>query len=142
VWKQQGNVSLWRYTENERNYPGWHLNADRTGCLSLLALVEELAHTPGSHRSVQLSEPSSSQLRVPNNKGGRAAWLAATKLRLSCSAQADTWEFPPDLDPASLTVGSEWLEPLRAGIAGIPEGRGDHSIGHRRNGSLPLWFWW
>ena len=23
AWKQSGRVSLWRYTENERNYPGW-----------------------------------------------------------------------------------------------------------------------
>ena len=22
------NISIWRYTENQRNYPGWHLNAD------------------------------------------------------------------------------------------------------------------
>lgn len=142
VWKQQGRISLWRYTENERNYPGWHLNADPAGCTSLLALLEELAQNPGAHRTVQLSAPSPSQLQVPNNRGGRAAWSAPAKLSLACSAQPGSWEFPPDLEPASLTIGSDWLEPLRTGIAGIPEGRGDYSIGHRKNGNLSLWFWW
>jgi hypothetical protein len=32
------------------------------------------------------------------------------------------------------------LAPLLQGIAGIPEGRGDYSIGG--DGGLSLWFWW
>ena len=125
MWKQQGIVSLWRYTENERNYRGWHLNADSVGCASLSALLDELAQAPGTHRTVQLTPPGASQLAVPNNQGGRAAWLAPAKLRVSYSDVPATWQFPPDLDPATLTVGSDWLTALREGIAGIPQGCGD-----------------
>jgi hypothetical protein len=142
VWKQEGRISLWRYTANERNYPGWHLNADKAGCASLLALLQELAGRPGAHRTVQISAPDPTQLSVPNNQGGRAPWLAPEKLRVSCSPEPQVWSFPPDLEPACLAVGASWLEPLREGIAGISNGRGDFSIGSSTNGSLPLWFWW
>lgn len=138
-WKQSGRISIWRYTENERNYPGWNLNADRAGCHSLLNLLDALAADGAGSRSIAITAPTKAQLGVPNNMGGQAAWVAPEKLRLTLSLVADKWSFPPDLDPALIEVGSTWLQALREGIAGIPEGRGDYAIG---KGSLRLWFWW
>ncbi|RAP57337.1 hypothetical protein [Oleiagrimonas sp. MCCC 1A03011] len=142
-WKQSGNVSLWYYTENERNYPGWHLTADAAGCESLVALLDALAAdgTPAS-RAVKITPPSKAQLGVPNNKSGLAAWRAPSKLRLAFSGNPADWSFPPDLDPALLTIGADWLTPLHEGISGIPHGRGDYSIGPTGKGSFRLWFWW
>lgn len=76
TWRQSGRVSLWRYTENERNYPGWNLNADAAGCRSLLELLDALTITGAGGRMVTVTQPTSEQLRVPNNRGGAAAWLA------------------------------------------------------------------
>src|SRR5690606_19210464 len=117
-------ASLWYYTENERNYPGWHLAADAAGCASLIALLDALAAdgTPAS-RAVEITPPSKAQLAVPNNKSGSAAWRAPSKLRVALSSNPSEWSFPPALDPAVLTVGSEWLAPLRKGISGILHGR-------------------
>jgi len=140
-WKQSGRISLWRYTQNERNFPGWHLNADTAGCQSLLALLEALAADGFGSRTVSLTGPTRSQLGVPNNLSGQAPWVAPDRLRVMLAANPDEWSFPQQLDPAVLTVGSAWLAQLREGIAGIPNGRGDYSIGERK-GSLPLWFWW
>ncbi len=142
MWKQEGRITLWRYTANEKNYPGWHLNGDRAGCTSLLALFDELTQSPGAQRTVQISAPVLAQLSVPNNQGGRAPWLAPEKLRVSCCLEPEVWSFPQDLAPACLAVGANWQEPMRRGIAGIPEGRGDFSIGIGKNGNLPLWLWW
>ena len=139
-WQQCGRISLWRYTENERNFSGWHLNADAEGCASLLSLLDALESSPGEYRTVRITAPTAAVLRVPNNRGGRAAWLAPAKLRLCCSPVQACWVFPLDLDPASLTVGADWLPRLREGIGGIPEGRGDYSIGSDAEPSL--WFWW
>jgi hypothetical protein len=36
LWKQAGRISVWRYTENAGNYPGWHLTADPAGFSRLL----------------------------------------------------------------------------------------------------------
>lgn len=142
-WKQSGNASLWYYTENERNYPGWHLTADAAGCDSLVALLDVLAADGnGAFRIVEIRPPSNAQLKVPNNKSGLAAWQAPSKLRIAFSDDPAEWSFPLGLEPASLTLGSDWLTPLRDGISGIPRGRGDYSIGRIGKGSAKLWFWW
>lgn len=140
TWKPSGAVSLWRYTENTRNYPGWHLNADVAGCRSLLDLLDALATEPGSYRTIPLRPPSEAQLSVPNNRG--AAPAAATKLRLAVADAPAQWHLPADHDPATLTIGSDWLAPLRKGLLDITRGRGDYSIGEEDSDSLRLWFWW
>lgn len=142
-WKPSGKVSLWYYTENERNYPGWHLTADAAGCDSLIALIDALAADGcAASRVVEIRPPSSAQLKVPNNKSGLAAWQAPDKFRIAFSDEPAEWSFPLGLEPAVLTVGSDWLAPLRDGISGIARGRGDYSIGLAGSGSSRLWFWW
>lgn len=139
-WAQRGRISLWRYTENTRNYPGWHLNADAAGCESLIALFQELATGSSPVRSVVVTPPAAAQVRVPNNRS--AAWLAPDRIKVGWSPNASEWLLPPSTEPARLTFGSDWLEPLRSGVMGIPRGQGDYAIGSRANGSLVLWFWW
>ena len=73
AWKQSGRISLWRYTENQRNFPGWHLNGDADGCQSLLALLDALAADGEGSRTVAIIAPTKTQLSVPNNKAGLAA---------------------------------------------------------------------
>ena len=140
-WRQAGRIPLWRYTEHERNFWGWHLNADRDGCDSLLKLVDMLSLDGTGHRTVEITAPTEAQLSVPNNWRGQAPWVAPDKLRIAIVDDAECWEFSPGLTPASLTLGSRWLPDLRKGIVGIPLGRGDYSIGGHKSG-LPLWFWW
>ncbi len=142
AWKQSGRISLWRYTENERNYPGWNLNADSVGCKSLLELVDALVAESCGSRTINLTEPSQAQLRVPGNTGGAAAWVVPVKLRVTISDARSDWHFPQDLDPARIEFGSDWVAPLREGVASMSAGRGDYSIGNDKNGSLKLWFWW
>ncbi|RZI59261.1 MAG: hypothetical protein EOP14_04380 [Pseudomonas sp.] len=142
-WKQAGSVSLWYYTENERNYPGWHLTADAAGCESLIALLDAFASDGvATSRAIEIKPPTKAQLGVPNNKSGLAAWQAPSKFRIAFSNIPAEWAFPLDLDQASLTIGSDWLTPLRDGISGIPHGRGDYAIGPAGKVNPGLWFWW
>jgi hypothetical protein len=142
-WKQDGAISLWRYTENERNYPGWHMSADARGCASLSTLFQSLAADGDlAARTVVLQPPPKTVLAVPNNRGGRARHKAPAKLCISFSKDNEQWSFPPTLEPAGLIFGYDWLAPLRDGLDAAAGGQGDYSIGHDRYGSLPLWFWW
>ncbi len=142
-WKQSGRISLWYYVENQRNYPGWHLTADAAGCASLLALIDALAADGiAALRTVDITPPSKAQLGVPNNRSGLAAWRAPRKLRVSFSTTPAHWSLPQDVDSAVITVGSDWLAPLREGILGIPLGRGDYAVGPSGKGNCSLWFWW
>jgi hypothetical protein len=134
---------LWRYTENVRNFRGWHLTADSVGCESLIALVDALAADAGQiSRVFEVSPPTERALRVPNNRSGTAAWLTPAKLRITNSDDPEHWRFTDALDTAELVLGADWLPRLRAGIAGIEEGLGDYSIGDHSKGNMPLWFWW
>src|SRR5512133_1596062 len=77
-WKQSGLVYLWRYLENTRNYPGWHLKTDEAGRQSLLGLLQKMhAAKYSSRATVHLSAPTMRQLSVPNNRHGQAAHRAA-----------------------------------------------------------------
>ena len=141
-WKQQGVVSLWRYTENVGNFPGWHLSADDAGVQSLLQLLGSLQSDSSAYRTVSISPPSKRLLQVPNNQRGRAKWVAPSKLQIRVSPGSDEWGFPPELDPAYLTVGSSHLPSLIGALEGIPRGEGDFSIGSDHNSNLRLWVWW
>lgn len=140
-WRPSGRVSLWRYTENTRNYPGWHLRADAAGGDSLLTLIDTLVGDPSFVHDVKITAPTKADLRVPNNGDGQAAWIAPAGLRIVLSPLPGEWSFPASADPAVLTLGMDWLAPLREGIAGMRVGRGDYAIGTRRSGEQ-LWFWW
>jgi hypothetical protein len=140
-WKQSGSVSLWRYTENLRNYPGWHLTADAVGCASVVTLLDALeSDNSAVSRTIALVPPTPAVLAVPNNRS--SAVIAPEKLRMSFSLAPSQWSFTESAAPAELTFGSNWLPQLRRAIAGISRGEGDYSIGESGGGNLPLWFWW
>lgn len=144
TWKQEAVISLWRYTEFRDKFGGWHLSANDAGVSSLISLVQLLSDDSDSYRTIKLTSPSASVLRVPNYQQGDALWSAPTKWRLQCMPRTapDTWEFPRELEPATLTVGGVFLPEFIAALQGIPKGEGDFCIGRQGQGNLALWFWW
>ena len=138
AWHQHGTMSLWRYRENLRNYPGWHIGADAAGCASMLALLDALAlDGPGATRTLQLSPPSPAQLAVPNNRDAR--WDAPATLRLTVDEDVAFWQWDVDGARATLQLGDAATGALRQGVVDIAAGRGDYSVGQ---GAQALWFWW
>ena len=141
-WRQTGRIWLWRYVENIRNYPGWHVTADAQGAASLLGLLGLLDTLnqggADSARTVQISAPSASILAVPNNR--RAAWHAPARLRVGTSANEEEWRLTAEDQSAALTVGSGWRPVLQLALVGIAEGRGDYAIGP--SGKQQLTIWW
>lgn len=139
-WKQAGNVWLWRYTRNQRNYGGWHLTADAAGCSSLVELLKAFVEDGiPALRTVKISDPTVTILSVPNKK---SAWIAPSKLRISMSPVATDWLFPATTDPATLTLGGDWMDQLSQAIEGIQRNEGDYSIGQTADKNQRLWFWW
>jgi len=140
-WKQGGEIYLWRYLGRSRNFLGWHITGTKEGCLSLVELLDRFEFEgERRHRTIQLSQPSTDQLAVPNN--ANADWTSAQKLKIEYHPGSSEWRFPKDSNPAVLQIGQEWLEELRNGLLGIPEGKGDYSIGTDKDASQRLWFWW
>jgi hypothetical protein len=144
AWRQAGRLSLWHYTENERNYPGWHLSLDSAGSISLATLLRAFAESKAeSYRTLVVTAPTRAVLGVANNRGGAAGFRAPSKWRLKYLPDPDsskTWRFGEEGSVVELTVGSDGLEELITGVEGIPQGKGDYSIGLDANEEL--WFWW
>lgn len=144
-WKQKGVISLWRYEENIRNYPGWHLTADATGVESLIFLLNLMREScAATYRTITITPPSASALCVPNNKGGKASFIAPQKWRIEYTKRAElseTWHFPVTSESASLLMGANFLALLAAGVEGILHGKGDYSIGSSGADNSVLWFW-
>ena len=140
-WQQRGRVFLWRYTSNQRNYPDFHLTADRSGVASLAALYELFATAEaGDTRTVAITAPTESELAVPNNRG--AGFVAPVRLRISLHDDPEHWQLDEVAETASFFVGRHWLARLRDATTGIAKGQGDFSIGNASATSAALWFWW
>ncbi len=139
AWKQSGSISLWRYAQRDRNYPGWHFSADRAGSESFAALLDALLEDgTGEYRTVSLSAPPLTVLPEQYKTGG---WVSAPKLRLSISAVPADWPFGNASSASELSIGAHWVASLRKGVLGIHRGETDYSIGLHGRGSVPLWFW-
>ena len=137
-WRQRGTISLWRYLENTRNYPGWHFTADDAGCASMLALLDALFLDPaGSTRTLQLTAPSAEVLSVPNNR--RAPVKGPASLKLSHVVDPEVLRWIQDGDRLVLEIGQQRAPMLRKGVADVAAGNGDYCIA---TAPLPLWFWW
>jgi hypothetical protein len=140
AWHQQGAVSIWRYVNNVRNYPGWHLTADSDGAGSVATLIGALhSDIPGSSRSVVVHAPSPAELRVPNNRSSDI--VVPSKFRLVSHSEPAHWHFEEESGTLVLNFGMSWVDPLRSAVAGIPLGKGDFSIGPAVPGQ-GLWVWW
>ncbi len=140
-WEQSGHIALWRYRERNRNYEGWHLTADASGCESLTALIEAMmVDGSGASRSISIKRPTKAMRSVPRSP----EWpiIVPAVWQLSVGSDASEWRFPEASEYAELCVGTDWLPLLADGIRDIGRGMGDYSIGDTDRGNLPLWFWW
>jgi len=144
-WRQIGSISLWRYRDATKNCAGWHLFADKAGEKSLLELLQALLKaTEAIQRTIQLTKPTPEILSIPNH--GRAIW-SPTKWLLAYDPQLDAtakWTFPPDVDPALLSIGIEFCKLLTDAVEKWSEGLNDFSIGpayRRAKHSMRLLFW-
>ena len=135
MWRQAGVLYLWRYTENVRNYPGWHLAADQLGHASLLALLNRLltANGTGVWRTLESAAPSAGVLAIANNR--RSPVVSPSRIRVAASVTADEWTIAEAESDAVMTLGAHHLE-------GIIRRRSDADAAFDLNyGSSPhLWF--
>lgn len=131
-------ICLWRYKENARNYPGYHLSADTEGCRRLRALLRSIRNT----EVIELIPPDQDVLSVPNNRGGQAKYFAATNWRVETksSLPAKHFVFSERGTELTLECSRDQIECILAGIDDIERRKGDYCIGG--DDDDVLWFWW
>lgn len=136
-WSQRGQLFLWKYTLNTRNYPGSHLTWDIDGQRSLIDLLELLENSSvGTSRTLKLHAPSETALSVPNNKVQKVISWEKLSITLVDSANSHLSETQNSL---SMEANSEKLSELRDAIHQVEESRDESTLGFAVN-RLTLWW--
>jgi hypothetical protein len=137
-WKQRGRIYLWRYLENQRNYPDWHLSLDSAALASLGALFRFLNEDQTRcHRIFAISPPVAEILHVPNNRDGKARYTSPAKLRLSYDPGAtEGWILAEGGDPLEWKLGPSGLRQVLQFLSD-PQKYFDHNFGDDPS----IWWW-
>jgi hypothetical protein len=137
-WKQAGNLYLWRYAHNTKNYPGWNLAAEETGWKSLFDLLG---------REISVLKPTSRILAVPNNPAGSEGIESAQRLILEVPrgrVGERQWRLESDPKRVVLEVGPSKLAELHGVVGSMPSTGGDFAVGpddQRTWKEKSLWLW-
>lgn len=140
----RGNIYLWKYKDNERNFPGWNLTVDKEASEHLVKLLDMMhQYEWATNKLVKVTPPTGKQIAVPNNWGGTAAWESSAGLKIisTKSIQLNHWRITEKFPIVEIELGPSNLAKLKEAIAGIPNGIGDFSIGDVIDENL-LTFWW
>jgi hypothetical protein len=136
-----GQVCLWRYRERTRNYPGFHLSADRHGCDQLLTLLGSLAKARTSQIGhIALDPVTAAVLAVPNNRDAEVSAYRHWELIVDPRFPPERLHFAVVGDRVRTELSPVQVESLAAGVQDIRERRGDYSIGD--DDDHQIWFWW
>jgi hypothetical protein len=137
-WKQEGNLYLWRYVPDNKNYSGWHLTADKIGVGSLLRLIQALkSDGMEQRRTLYLSAPGESEYRIP---GCRSKPVPVSKLRVSFDL---TGSSAPEILEQEGSIAIVFINPSNVdqyskALIDLLNGNNDIQIGNHRSG---IWRW-
>jgi hypothetical protein len=147
-WKQVGDLWLWRYLQNTRNYPGWNLAANQLGWESLFELLGRMVSSPWAcRREISASRPAARILAVPNNPDGSVGLESPPCLILEVPRGRvgdRQWRLEAEPKGVALEVGTSRLAELRAAVGSMPSTGGDFAIGPDDRTAwqgTALWLW-
>lgn len=135
-WKQAGRLFFWRFTENTRNFPGWHFMVDRAASTSIAALFRSMAQSASlCSRTIVVSLPTPEVLSFPNNRNSQC--VAPERLRVELDlSRGDAWSLVEDGAVVHWRLGAESLRGM-ADVFADPAKYFDSSVGQEP----VLWSW-
>ena len=135
-WKQAGRLFFWRFTENTRNFPGWHFMVDPAASTSISVLLRSMAQSESPcSRTVVVSLPTAAVLGVPNNR--RSPCVAPERLRIELAlSDAKCWSLTEDGAVVHWHLGADSLRRV-ADVFAEPTKYFDSTIGE----DPALWSW-
>lgn len=135
-----GGVALWRYRENQRNYPGFHVAAAAPGCERLLGALALIQMERGREVVVDLMPPDAAILKRANNRQGLARIASFKHWRFRQAAtSAPGLAFLIRGDTCNLDVAPQMIARLSEAVVTLAQRTDDFSLGDRDEDLL--WFW-
>jgi hypothetical protein len=142
--KISGRVYIWKYADNDRNYPGWNITVDNLASEELSVLFDMMGQCEWStNKKILATRPTDQEIGTPNNRNGIAKWTTKSKIvfSLKTNTTPDYWATTETVDELEISFGKEKLRGLWDAIINIPKGKGDHSIADKDDNNI-LTFWW
>ena len=135
-WKQAGRFFLWRFTENTRNFPGWHFMVDTAASTSIAALLRSMAQSETvCSRTIVVSLPTAEVLSIPNNRNSQCAAPERVRVELDLSDN-DVWALVEDGAAVHWRLGTQSLRRV-ADVFADPDEYFDSAVGQEP----VLWCW-
>jgi hypothetical protein len=137
-------VYIWKYTDNDRNYPGWNITLDYSTSQELSQLFDMMEKCEWStNKKVLTTRPTDKEISAPNNRNRTAKWTTKSKIIFSLRGNEapDYWLTTEKMDELEISFGKEKLKTLKDATINIPHGNGDYSIADKDDNNI-LTFWW
>lgn len=109
--KLSGNIALWRYFQNAKNYPGWHFTADKSGRAFLLELFDLMSNSEWpSQKKINTTSPDK-LIKVPNSQTQNDTWQESQYLllRYKLSENVSLWSIMPESQGVIIEFGESKL---------------------------------
>lgn len=142
--KISGHVYIWRYSDNDKNYPGWNLTVDNMASEEISNLLDLMSKCEWTtSKKIFAQRPTDNEVSVPNNRRGDASWTTKEKITIThkTSESPDFWALIDKEDELEIRFGKQKLMELKSAIESIPTGKGDFSMADRQDENI-LTFWW
>ena len=125
-----GNLYVWKYSENSRNYPGLNISADFSAISNLIDLLELMINCEWSTKKVlECKIPTNVILSKPNNRKGTADFKSADHLILTLvKNKKSLWKTTFNDQKAELQFNEAKAIELRQSFLKLLERRNDFSI--------------
>jgi hypothetical protein len=140
---------MWRYTHNLRNYPGWHLHADSTGCNSISNLLDRMLESPYRSKRTLIVIPECLEGVYPEARSIGVSSLVI--VFPNKEADSGMWSLEHKDLTLQLTIGHKKVLELKNSIGALASGKYDFAIGPEVNKRSSegrkkweeecLWFW-
>ncbi|GGK89638.1 hypothetical protein ACD591_21165 [Rufibacter glacialis] len=142
-FKVSGKVFIWKNKDNQRNYPGWNLTADKAACQTLISLLDLMDRCEWSTKKILTTEePTQAQLKVPNNQNGQAGWKTTHQLTLNSrkNVSDDFWAVIENSGELEIQFGKDKLKQLTTAMTEFLIGKGDFAITDSKEENI-LYIW-
>ena len=139
-----GNIYIWKYLENSRNYPGWNFTADKKACNCLLELFRLMQLCEwSSKKEIQTSKPTINQFKIPNNQNREAKSKTSKKLILNFkkNEEQNFWKLIENENDIEIQFGEKKITDFENAVNEILKGNGDFAIANETEDNI-LYFWW
>lgn len=135
-WTQAGRLFFWRFTQNTRNFPGWHFMVDRAASTSIAALLRSMAQSASlCSRTIVVSLPTAEVLTIPNNRNSQCVAPERLRIELDLSG-SDAWSLVEDGTVVHWRMGADSLRSV-ADVFADPAKYFDSTVGKEP----VLWSW-